>query len=301
MQKDQNQISYSPSKLLIAVALLITLSLACNLPSMAKSVSGPDETAQIISVQETLAAMDLDSVSGGEDQSNQDSGLPSETPEPLISDTPTLTPTVTDTPTPEIAMIYASANTNCRTGQGTDFAWLVTLQQGDQAEAVGVDTSGNYWYIRRPDQPAGFCWLWGKYATPSGPYQSLPVYTQVPTPTPGFDFELIYLETFQCGPWWGLQFQLNNTGSFTLESWKSTGVDNTGGLANNPNEQDIFFSSFGCIMGNSQQDLTPGEGSYVNVVFAGNPTGHKITAKIKACTENGLAGDCLKKTYNVTP
>ncbi len=289
-------------KLFLIISLLILLSLACNLPSMAQSVQGADETARIeISVRETMSALEGDQVSDGEDQSGQDPDVPSETPEPDVTDTPTLTPTATDTPTPEVAMIYASANTNCRTGQGTFFEWLVTLQQGDEAEAVGIDTSGEYWYIRRPDSPSQFCWLWGKYATPSGPYQSLPVYTPIPTPTPGFDFNLTYLEAFQCGPWWGLQLQLDNTGSFTLESWKSTGVDNSGGLTNNPNQQDIFFSSFGCVMGNSQNDLTPGEGSYVNVIFDGNITGHEITASIKACTEDGLAGECLKKSVNVTP
>ena len=285
------------SKLFVAVSLLILLSLACNLPSMAKSVQNPDETARIeISVRETLSAQEGD-------QTAQDTEPipPSDTPEPEITEAPTLTPTATDTPTPAVAMIHASANTNCRKGQGTFFDWLVTLQQGDQAEAVGVDTSGDYWYIRRPDQPSGFCWLWGKYATPSGPYESLPVYTQIPTPTPGFDFKLTYLETFQCGPWWGLQFQLDNIGSFTLESWKSTGVDNSGGLTNNPNEQDIFFSSFGCVMGNSQNDLTPGEASYVNVIFDGNPTGQDITAKLRVCTQDGMAGDCLKKSFNITP
>jgi hypothetical protein len=290
------------SKLFLIISLLILLSLACNLPSMAQSVQGADETALIeISVRETMSALDGDQVSDGEDQSSQDPDVPSETPEPDVTDTPTLTPTATDTPTPEVAMIYASANTNCRTGQGTFFEWLVTLQQGDEAEAVGIDTSGEYWYIRRPDSPSQFCWLWGKYATPSGPYQSLPVYTPIPTPTPGFDFNLTYLEAFQCGPWWGLQLQLDNIGSFTLESWKSTGVDNSGGLTNNPNQQDIFFSSFGCVMGNSQNDLTPGEGSYVNVIFDGIITGHEITASIKACTEEGLAGECLKKSVNVTP
>ncbi len=289
-------------KLFLIISLLIILSLSCNLPSMAQSVQGADETAQIeISVRETLSALEGNEASEAPDQSGQAPDTPSETPEPEISDTPTLTPTATDTPTPEVAMIYASANTNCRTGQGTFFEWLVTLQGGDEAEAVGIDSSGDYWYIRRPDSPSQFCWMWGKYATPSGPYQSLPVYTQIPTPTPGFDFKLTYLETFQCGPWWGLQFQLDNIGSFTLESWKSSGVDNSGGLTNNPNQQDIFFSSFGCVMGNSQNDLTPGEGSYVNVIFDGNPTGHEIKASVKACTEDGLAGDCLKKSLNVTP
>lgn len=294
MRQNQKHHRKSSSRLFLMIGLLILLSLACNLPVVGTSTDSLDATALIeLSVQETLAARDQ--------AQDPDVDTPSETPAPVITDTPTLTPTVTDTPTPEVAMIYASANTNCRSGQGTYFPWLVTLQQGAESEAVGVDTSGDYWYIRRPDNPSQFCWLWGKYATPSGPYQSLPVFTQIPTPTPGFDFKLTYLQAFQCGPWWGLQIQLDNTGSFTLESWKSTGVDNDGGLTNNPNQQDKFFSSFGCTMGNEQNDLTPGEGSYVNVVFDGDPTGHNITAYLKACTKDGLAGECLKKEINVVP
>jgi hypothetical protein len=300
-QSDKPARITASQKILLIIGLLISLSLACNKPAQRSSVQEPDKTALIeISVRETLAALDEDLVIDADDQS-PDELTPSETPEPVISDTPTLTPTATDTPTPEVARIYVSANTNCRTGQGTFFSWLVTLQEGEESEAVGIDTSGDYWYIRRPDIPSQFCWLWGKYATPSGPYESLPVYTQIPTPTPGFDFKLTYLETFQCGPWWGLQFQLDNTGSFTLESWRSTGTDNSGGLVNSPNEQDQFFSSFGCVMGNAQSDLTPGEGSYVNVVFNGDPSGHNITAIIKACTKDGMAGDCLKKSVTLKP
>jgi len=302
MKKYQNQVRHSSSKLFIVISLLVLLSLACNLPSMAKSVGGPDETARIeISVRETMAALDGDVVSDADDQSGQDPDSPSETPEPEITDTPTLTPTATDTPTPEVAMIYASANTNCRSGQGTYFQWLVSLQEGDESEAVGIDTSGNYWYIRRPDNPSQYCWLWGKYATPSGPYESLPVYTQVPTPTPGFDYKLTYLQLKQCGAIYGLLFQIDNIGAFTLESWRSSAVDNTGGLPNTVNTQDEFFSSFACGSSDKQNDLTPGEGSFLNAVFMGNPTGHDIDVSIKVCTENGLAGDCLTKNVTIKP
>ncbi len=304
MRQIQKPVRKSSSNLFIIVSLLILLSVACNLPSMAKSVQGPDETARIeISVRETMNALEGNPASDAENQTGQDTDVlpPSETPEPDITDTPTLTPTATDTPTPEVAMIYASANTNCRTGQGTFFQWLVTMQQGQESEAVGIDTSGDYWYIRRPDNPSAFCWLWGKYATPSGPYESLPVYTQIPTPTPGFDYKITYLQLKQCGAIWGLLFQIDNIGSFTLESWKSTAVDHTGGLTNVPNEQDEFFSSFSCGSSDTQNDLTPGEGSYLNAVFNGDPSGHDITVKIKVCTEDGMAGDCLKKTFDMTP
>lgn len=303
MEKNDH-LQQSTSKLYIAVSILILLSLACNLPSMAKSVQGPDETARIeISVRETLAALDGDPASDAEDQSGQDADAlpPSETPEPDISDTPTLTPTATDTPTPDVAMIYASANTNCRTGQGTVFQWLVTLQGGEESEAVGVDTSGEYWYIRRPDNPSQFCWLWGKYATPSGPWESLPVYTPIPTPTPGVDFKLTYAGITQCTSNWLVQFQIDNIGSQTFESWRSKGTDNSGGLVNTVNKQDKFYHFNHCTILSSQNDLTPGEGSYLNVIFNNDSTGHNLTVNIKVCTEEGQGGDCYEKIFDIKP
>jgi len=298
MKKNQNHVQRSSSKLYIVVSLLILLSLACNLPSMAKSVGGPDETARIeLSVRETMAALDGDLVSEAEDQSGQDS----DTLEPDITDTPSLTPTVTDTPAPDVAMIYASANTNCRTGQGTVFQWLVTLQEGDESEAVGIDTSGNYWYIRRPDNPSQLCWLWGKYATPSGPWESLPVYTPIPTPTPGADFKLTYVGITQCTSNWLVQFQIDNIGSQTLESWRSKGTDNSGSLINSVNKQDKFYHFNHCSILTSQNDLTPGEGSYLNVIFSDDSSGHNLNVDIRVCTENGQGGDCFTKIFDITP
>ena len=300
MRKDNKHKLQSSSKLYFAVSLLVLLSLACNLPLMASSAQGPDETALIeISVRETLAARE--GASDEDDQSGQDPDSPSETPEPEITDTPTLTPTTTDTPTPEVAMIYASANTNCRTGQGTFFEWLVTMQEGEESEAVGIDTSGDYWYIRRPDQPSGFCWLWGKYATPSGPWESLPVYTPIPTPTPGADFKLTYVDITQCTSNWLVQFQIDNIGSETFESWRSKGTDNSGGLVNTVNKQDKFYHFNHCTILSSQNDLTPGEGSYLNVIFNSDSSGHDLTVNIKVCTEEGQSGDCFEKIFDITP
>jgi len=292
------------SRLFLVIGSLIIFSLACNLPMVAQSSQGADETAQIeISVRETLIAIEGADGSNGDGQSGQDSDPvpPSETPEPVISDTPTLTPTVTDTPTPEVAMIYASANTNCRTGQGTYFSWLVTLQGGDESEAVGRDTSGDYWYIRRPDNPSQFCWLWGKYATPSGPWQSLPVYTPVPTPTPGFEYKVTYKQMIGPCPKYALVFQIDNTGAFTLQSWKTKATDHTGGSNPVDTEADVFVDFPGCMWAGTQVDLTPGEGYYVIQVFDNNPDDHDITTTIKVCTEDGLAGDCLKKEIRMTP
>jgi len=300
---NQNRNYQISPRLVLIGCTLILLSLACNLPLMASQSTGDQEKpAGFVetSIAETMAVIGQGQPVDAEEETVQPDP-PTATFTPESTDTPTLTPTVADTPTPEIAMIYASANTNCRTGQGTFFQWLVTMQQGESSEAVGIDTSGDYWYIRRPDQPNDFCWLWGKYATPSGPYESLPVYTPMPTPTPGFDFTLTFYNVTHCVGNSYVQFRIDNNSSFTLESWKSTGTDNSGGIANLAVQEDKFFYHDNCPTTQSQNDLEPGEGSYLNVTFLGDPTGHNLTVMIKVCTENGMAGECLKKTLNIKP
>ena len=45
------------------------------------------------------------------------------------------------------------------------------------AEVVGRNLNGNYWYIRNPNDSNGYCWLWGEYATVTGNFAALPVFT----------------------------------------------------------------------------------------------------------------------------
>jgi hypothetical protein len=305
-----------PCWLIGIVFVLLLASLACNVPIMASQSNQEQEPGFVeTSVAETMIAIvensnqnqDVSNEDSNEDQANdtEEDADPTLTFTPEVTDTPTLTPTVTNTPTPQVAMIYASANTNCREGQGTGFAWLTSLAAGQTAEAVGVENSGEfpYWYVRRPDQPESFCWLWGKYATPSGPFEELPVYTPMPTPTPGFDFQIEYVGLAgPCsgGSYW-TQYRITNNGAFTLESYRTKATDNTGGT--NPQEWklDQFTDMSGCVLTNQQNDLAPGESSLVIAKFDSDPSGHDITTRIKICQEDGLNEPCLVKTYNHTP
>ena len=297
------------TRILLIIAVLILLSIACNVPLMA-SQSNQEKPLGFVetSVVETMIAIAVDPILEADDQSdgNGDPAPPTLTFTPEISDTPTLTPTMTDTPTPEVALIYTSANTNCRTGQGVNFPWLVSVQAGDESEAVGVDPSGEYpyWYIRRPDQPNEFCWLWGKHATPSGPYESLPVYTPMPTPTPGFDYKLTYIN--KGGPCWPgvfyTQYKVENIGAFTLESWKTKATDHTGG--SDPqivDSNEFYMYDDSCNQINTQNDLTPGEAHHVLMIFGSDPSGHDISVTVRICQEDDIAGECLIKTCRHTP
>jgi len=293
------------TRIFLIIAVLILLSIACNVPLMA-SQSNQEKPPGFVetSVAQTMIALDGSQGQNGNGQSDQGDSEASVTDTPGVTDTPTLTPTVTDTPTPEVALIYTSSNTNCRAGQGVNFPWLVSIQAGEEAEAFGVDPTGEYpyWYIRRPDQPNEYCWLWGKYATPSGPYESLPVFTPMPTPTPGFDYKITYKNNGgPCGPFYYTQYQIENIGAFTLESWKTTADDHSGGSNPQDRNSDVFYEYSGCAQQNTQVDLTPGEAHHVLMVFLNDPTGHDISVKIRICQEDALGGDCLVKTYRHTP
>lgn len=285
-----------PQKLLLVVFILFLISLACNLPTSLplNNINKPAGFVET-SAAETLRAVEVIQSPAGTDSDVNGTQLPDET---AIS-----TPTPTDfSSTPGIARVYLSENTNCRTGQGTSFEKLTIVLKGEEADAVGVDTSGNYWYIRRPDQPSSFCWLWAEYATPTGPYQSLPVYTPIPTATPGFEFGITYHTNIGfCGGFYVLQYRINNTGSLTLESWRTSSTDHTGGSNPLPNQQDKFFDITGCAPVGEMSNLTPGQAYYVNAMFSNDPAGHDITVSVQICTENGLGGNCLSKAIRHTP
>ena len=266
-------------RILLFVSALILASLACNAPTAAKRDTPEEE--QPPTVTDTPETPDT----------------------PDITDTPSLTPTITETPTPEVARVYASANTNCRTGPDTAFSWIFTLQEGEEAEAVAQGPFGQYWYIKQPDQPSTICALWSKYATPSGPYEALPIWTPIPTPTLSLDYKVSYHSNIgNCGTIWTLQYRIDNIGGFTLESWRTMSTDHTGGSVPLENIQDKFYDVTGCSWNPGvQEDLTPGEAYYLNAGFDNDPVGHDITVKIKICTENGLGGECLVKNYRHTP
>ena len=133
-------------RLIFASGMLLLAVLACNLPG-SQSSSQPDLAATI-----TAQAMLL------------------ETPT-STSESQTQTPAATG---PEVSV---SATTNCRTGPGSDYDVVFTMNPGSTAQVVGKDTPDDYWII---DDPAGgTCWLWGQYATVNGDTSGLPDY---PTP-----------------------------------------------------------------------------------------------------------------------
>ncbi|MBW6465739.1 MAG: hypothetical protein K0B06_04480 [Brevefilum sp.] len=87
------------------------------------------------------------------------------------------------TPTPSSVTLQVRVDTNCRTGPGQAYEILTILRIGKIAEVIGRNAAGTYWVIKNPTS-AGHCWVWGNYASLTGPIASLLVWDPPPTPTP---------------------------------------------------------------------------------------------------------------------
>lgn len=178
--------------MLLGSAVLLA-AMACNLPF--SPAPAQDELGSVqTSVAGTLIAQ-LTLTPGQAPDQIEPTEQPVSTPEPLPTSTITPTPTETLTPTPSVPMVSVSVNTNCRFGPGAVYDYLGALLVGETAEIAGRDPSGDYWYIRNPDDPANFCWLWGEYAEAVGNYGSVPILTPPPTPTPTYTATATYTPT----------------------------------------------------------------------------------------------------------
>jgi hypothetical protein len=164
--------------LFFGVMVLLMISVAgCNLPSQGGDADLSVEELLATYQEQTQIAEDLTRTAEAAVATATETVQPSET----------LTPTVTSSPTTDVPMVSVSVDTNCRTGPGKIYDWIGALLVGEKAEVIGRAADGQYWVIKNPDR-AGECWLWGNYASVTGPFSSLPVYTPPPTPTPVFNW-----------------------------------------------------------------------------------------------------------------
>jgi uncharacterized protein YraI len=83
--------------------------------------------------------------------------------------------TATPTPTPMPAGPYATIQTvtNVRTGPGTSYGIISTLQTGEQVALTGRNTPGDWWQVCCVAGHSG--WIYGNLATAHGGLGSLPV------------------------------------------------------------------------------------------------------------------------------
>lgn len=158
--------------IIAGISILLLATLACNLQAGNQPVAQtPPEPGNVqLSVVQTLTAVAISN--------------PPQQPIPAFTASASLAPSPGPSPTSTLTLVTVSLDTNCRSGPGKVYDHVGALLAGEQTEVVGWDGVGAYWYVKNPDQPGGFCWLWGQYATVTGDRQSLPLVAPPPTPIP---------------------------------------------------------------------------------------------------------------------
>jgi hypothetical protein len=190
--------------------------------------------------------------------------------------------------------------TNCRVGPGRVYDRVGALLVGQVSEVVGRDFTGNYWYIRNPNQLNDYCWLWGEYATVTGNLAVLPQFTPPPTPTPMPAFEAQFNGLDTCVGWW-VDIQLSNTGGLAFRSVSLT-VRDTVTDATVSAYADNFTRVDGCLNTSTRDTLNPGDTrSISSPAFSYNPTGHELRATITLCSNLGQNGTCVTEAIRFTP
>jgi hypothetical protein len=237
------------------------------------------------------------------------------TPTPLISpsplatstpEVPTATPSATLSPTPiftatsAVPLISVTVATNCRVGPGRVYDRVGALLVGQVSEVVGRNLNSNYWYIRNPNNANGFCWLWGEYATVTGNFAALPVFTPPPTPTPMPAFSAEYERLESCNGWW-VDINLANTGGISFDSVSLTVRDRDTDVVTSM-ISDNFTDLDGCSESDSSERLNPGADRTVSSSpFTYDPRGHRLRATITLCSRDELSGTCITEVINFTP
>lgn len=286
--------------ILLSVTALLVLSLACTAPTIT-FVTTPDQSwpetaiAQTVSAASTQIAQQLLPTLGPATPSS------TFTPEPpTFTPTITLTPTPLFTSTPLVPLISVSVATNCRIGPGRIYDRVGALLVGEFAEIVGRDLNGTYWYIRNPDSSNGFCWLWGEYATVSGNFAALPVFTPPPTPTPAPSFDAFYKSLDTCVGWW-VDIDLENTGGVNFTSVALTVRDTDMDTVVSLYKED-FTDVSGCLDSETRDNLPPGDSQRISSPpFAYDPRDHRLRATITLCSNPGQSGTCVTEVINFRP
>lgn len=226
--------------------------------------------------------------------------------------TPTLTSIVTSIPAtiavtiPTGAVqISVSVPTNCRVGPGEGYRRVGALQVGEFAEVVGRNSTGNYWIIRNPTRAGETCWLWGQYASLTGDTSALPVFTPPAPPataTPTADFDVFYERLERCTTtgWW-VDINVENLGGQSFRSIALTIEDRDNGTIHSLSTNG-FIDRTGCSESATYDSLPPDADRTVSSpVFTYDPTGHRLRATIRMCSNTGQGGKCVAETVNITP
>jgi hypothetical protein len=302
-----------------AVALLFA-SLACaSMPVFSTPDTGLISTA---AAQTVIAGLTQNAPQATSSATLEAASTITFTPEPptaaatlteTFTPTQTLTATLAFTPSPFVSLISVSVPTNCRNGPGKVYEMVGALLVGDFAEVFGRDPTSNYWYIRNPDSQNDFCWVWGKYATLTGPVLLLPIFTPPPTPTPTFTplptltptpypaFQAEYVNLDTCNGSWWVEVKLKNRGSVPLKSVNISVRDKATDVVV-VNLADGFINLDGCLTKSTRDTLGLGDTYLLSApAFTYNPTGHELKVVLTLCSDTGLKGMCSTNKIDVLP
>jgi len=200
----------------------------------------------------------------------------------------------------------AGQDLSCVKGPKWDlYDWVAVIKQGETVTLLARAPSewGEYYYVRKGD--GAECWAYGGSSTKNGDTSSLPEKEAPPTPTPkiAVDYSVSYLSTVTCAGSYAFRFQVNNTGTLTLESIRIVVTDNTTATTKT-HQLDAFRSYNGCGLEDNVLSLLPGQGVVVANIDPGqfnyNPAGHSIMATFTICSADGLGGTCVNRTINFT-
>ena len=300
------------------VAALLIASLACaTMPIFSTPDTGAISTAAAQTVIADLTRNAPQATLSATIEATSTSTFTPEPPTFTPTETLTLTPTLTATPsltfTPLVPLISVSVPTNCRNGPGKVYDMVGALLVGVTAEVYGRDPTNNYWYIRNTDWGAEYCWIWGEYATLTGPFLLLPVFTPPPTPTPTFTpsptlsptpspaFKAEYASLDTCNGSWWLEIALKNRGTIPLKSVNISVTDKATGVVV-VNLADGFTNLEGCLSKTTKDTLGPGDTYLLSTpAFNYNPTGHELKVAITLCSDTGQKGMCITKKVEFVP
>jgi hypothetical protein len=296
----------------LAVLAFLFVSFACT---FMPELSTPDiKLASTFAAQTVYADLTKDALTSVTSTiSGQPMFTSTETPTGTITPTETLTVTPLFTPTPFRTIISVSTPTNCRNGPGKVYEMKGSLLVGAVAEVVGRDPTGEYWYIRNPDSDPEFCWVWGKYATLTGPSMTLPILTPPPTPTPTNTplptstptpspvFKVAYSGLDSCNGSWWVEVKLKNKGTVPFKSVNISVKDKVTNVTV-VNLSDGFTNLDGCLTKTTQDKLGVGDTYLLSApAFTYDPTGHEILSIITLCSGTGQKGTCVTDKITFTP
>jgi hypothetical protein len=288
---------------MIVCALIMAITACTTTPTQSAADEAMLGTIVALNVQLTQSAATLTSVVA------QQSATPEKTNTPMR--TATYTPTITLTPTPLSGVwLTFDQDTNCRSGPGTYYMKVATVEAGNKLQALARSTDGNFYYVRYFDTSNHYCWVTKDTSYHTGNPNSLQVYTVEPTktvtltPTTEAGFLVSYSSLQSCNSEYFLNFNVTNVGYTMWQSIKIVIVDNTSKVTVT-STADTFTGYAGCGASQIQGDLTTGEvglvSSYSPGQFTYDPTGHSLAVTVSVYSGKGNSGTVLTKSFSVTP